>query len=69
MDRTTQALEIGCHTGATTQLIHEALGPEGLVIGVDISRKGIALARKSHPGATRPATRCLLVLLIYDCRG
>lgn len=45
-----KALEIGCHLGTTTRLLHDAVraGPGGLAIGVDVGTGNIKSARKAH---------------------
>ena len=45
-------LDIGCGAGSTTQRLHETLGKEGNVTGLDISGKLIGVAR-SHPESNR----------------
>lgn len=44
-----RVLDIGCGAGATTVALAEAVGPQGLVVGEDISAPLIALARQ-RPG-------------------
>ncbi len=44
-----QALEIGCGFGSDTLKLAEAVGPDGRVVGVDISRPMIAQARARAP--------------------
>lgn len=45
-------LDIGCGTGATALALADRVGPEGRVLGVDISRPMLAVAR-SRVGARR----------------
>jgi hypothetical protein len=44
-----RVLEIGCHSGTSTQLLHLAAGPRGHVVGVDIGPSIIGKARRNHP--------------------
>ena len=44
--------DVGCGTGSTTLQLTEAVGPQGAVVGVDISAPMLALARQR--AATRP---------------
>ena len=44
-----RVLEIGCHSGRTTQQIHEAAGPRGHVVGVDIGPSIVGKARRNYP--------------------
>ncbi len=39
-------LDIGCGSGTTTLRLAEAVGPKGYVLGIDISRPMLALARR-----------------------
>ena len=41
-------LDVGCGAGAITRGIAEAVGPEGRVVGIDISEELLALALQSH---------------------
>jgi ubiquinone/menaquinone biosynthesis C-methylase UbiE len=41
-------LDVGCGAGAITRGIAEAVGPEGRVVGIDISEELLALALHSH---------------------
>jgi len=53
---TDSVLEIGCHTGATTRLLHKhlrSMGGSGVVVGVDIGKSIIQLARKFGPADIR----------------
>jgi hypothetical protein len=53
---TDSVLEIGCHSGATTRLVHAALrqmGGAGEVVGVDIGKSIIELARRHGPSEIR----------------
>eukprot|EP00586_Coscinodiscus_wailesii_P023705 CAMPEP_0172499132 /NCGR_PEP_ID=MMETSP1066-20121228/122627_1 /TAXON_ID=671091 /ORGANISM="Coscinodiscus wailesii, Strain CCMP2513" /LENGTH=396 /DNA_ID=CAMNT_0013272721 /DNA_START=172 /DNA_END=1362 /DNA_ORIENTATION=+ len=43
------ALEVGCHLGMTTKLIHAAAAPTGCCLGVDIGPKIVAQAVAQHP--------------------
>ena len=43
-------LEIGCHTGTTTALLHAAVADSGgRCLGVDVSRSIVHRARELHP--------------------
>jgi len=44
-----RVLEIGCHSGFTTNLLAAAVGGTGKVIGVDIGESVIDLARSQYP--------------------
>ena len=41
--------DIGCGPGKTTFCLHNLVQPEGLTVGVDISEKRIAYARRQYP--------------------
>jgi len=43
-----RALEVGCFSGTTTALVHEAAQPRGYCIGVDIGPKIIERAKREH---------------------
>lgn len=45
-----RVLDVGCGTGAITQGIAEAVGPQGSAVGVDSNRALIAEARARHEG-------------------
>lgn len=42
-------LDIGCGTGDLTQLVHDEVGIEGCVVGVDASAEMIETAQKKYP--------------------
>ena len=42
-------LEVGCHFGTTTSLLHSAVGPNGLCVGVDVGASIIRAAKDKHP--------------------
>ena len=44
-----RALEVGCHGGVTTALLHDTAGPAGRVVGVDIGPSIIGKARCDFP--------------------
>lgn len=44
-----RVLDIGCGSGGSTRTAAEAVGPEGEVLGVDISSEAIAMARSRTP--------------------
>ena len=49
-----RVLDLGCGFGDTAQRIAELVGPEGEVVGIDVSARFIetARARPSRPGST-----------------
>jgi hypothetical protein len=42
-------IEIGCHFGTTTNLLHRYVGPTGVCLGVDIGVAIVKSARTKHP--------------------
>ena len=53
-------LDIGCGTGTILLKMAEAVGPEGEVLGVDISEQQLALARRRIDAAAATRARVLL---------
>jgi ubiquinone/menaquinone biosynthesis C-methylase UbiE len=53
-------LDIGCGTGTTLLLLAEAVGPEGQVLGVDISAQMLGLARQRIEAAGVTQARVVL---------
>lgn len=53
-------LDIGCGTGTTLLRLAEAVGPEGRVLGVDISEQQLALARRRIDAAGATQARVVL---------
>jgi ubiquinone/menaquinone biosynthesis C-methylase UbiE len=52
-------LEVACGTGAVARLAAERVGPTGAVVGLDVNRDMLAVARGACPSvdsAPRPAT-------------
>ncbi len=47
-----RVLDLGCGTGHVTADIHEAVGPDGEVLGIDASDAMIDSARADYPGPT-----------------
>ena len=44
-------LDVGCGTGAITSGISKAVGPTGMVVGLDRDEANLAIARQEHPDA------------------
>lgn len=53
-------LDIGCGTGTTLLRLAEAVGPDGRVLGVDISEQQVALARQRIASAGATLARVVL---------
>jgi SAM-dependent methyltransferase len=55
-----KVLDIGCGTGTTLLRLAEAVGPDGTVMGVDISEQQLGLARQRIEAAGAPQARVVL---------
>lgn len=48
-----RVLDVGCGAGTTTQALEAAVGPKGRVVGFDVSRALLELARQRAPESSR----------------
>jgi SAM-dependent methyltransferase len=53
-----RALDVGCGFGDTTRRIAELVGPEGEVLGLDVSEPFVELARREADGAANVRFAC-----------
>ena len=44
-----RVVDVGCGTGALTQMVAKRVGPEGVAVGVDINSGMLNIARKKAP--------------------
>jgi SAM-dependent methyltransferase len=58
-ERGQRVLDLGCGFGDTTQRLAELVGPEGEVVGLDVSEPFVALARREAEGVANVSFECV----------